>query len=122
MDIDQDAIAHDLALGRGDESHATHVSSQLVHFVKRTLRQGQSCLAILLLPEIQQQEFIGLGLGKFVLLDVHAAHPVSLSLELFHQVAADESSCTTYKSLFHVFTFPRLMFGIVIVGRCHAGQ
>ncbi len=50
--------------------------------------------------QVQQQELVGLGGGEIVGLDIHTAHPVNLTLESLHQVAADESNGTSDQSFF----------------------
>ena len=92
---------HDLALGRVDEAHATHVGGQLVHFVKRTLAQAHRRLAVLLLAQIQDEELVRLGGGELVLLDVHAADPVPFSFQFLDQVPSDKAACTANQCCFH---------------------
>jgi hypothetical protein len=44
------------------------------------------------LAEVEQHEFVGLGRCELVLLDVDAAYPVALALELLDEVAADKAA------------------------------
>ena len=53
MYVDQGAVVHDLALGRMDEAHASHIGRQLVHLVKSTVIQNESGSAILFLAQVK---------------------------------------------------------------------
>jgi hypothetical protein len=43
-------------------------------------------------PQVQQPELIGLGFGELVLLDIDAADPVAVALQLLDQMPADEAT------------------------------
>jgi len=107
VNVDQHAVVHDLALGRVDESHPAHVRGQLVHLVERAVAQRQCRAAVRRLTQVQHTELVGRGRGKLVLLDIHAAHPIALSLQLLDQVSADETTRSTYDCFFHAFLSAR---------------
>ena len=109
VDIDQGAVAHDLALGRVDETHAAHVGGQLIDFVDLPAGNRQRGLAVSRFAEVQLQELIGGGGGKLVLLDVHPADPIPLALQFLDQVAADEATRTTDHRFLHDLPQPKSM-------------
>jgi hypothetical protein len=92
MDIDEGAVAHDFALGRMDEPHATHISGELIDFVKGAHAKFQSGQAVVGLAQIQEQEFVSGSRRKFMFLDVYATNPVTLALQFLYQVPTDETS------------------------------
>ncbi len=97
VDVDQDAVVHDLALGGVDKAHPAHVGRQLVDLVKGAVVQGQRCLAVLRLAQVEHHKLVGLRGRKLVLLAVDAAHPVAFALQPLNQMASDKSACTCNK-------------------------
>src|SRR5882762_6895217 len=97
MDVDEGAIVHDLALGRMDKSHSTHISSQLVHLVELAACDCQRGFAVLSAAEVQQPKFVSRARAVLVLLDIHSANPVTLPLQFLDQMAADEPTCATHQ-------------------------
>jgi len=102
VDVDQGAVAHDLALGRMDEPHPAHVGRKLIDLAGGLVSDPDGGLAGGLLAQVQEQEFGGSAGGKFRGFDVHAAHPIALALEPFDQVTADESTGSAYDRSFHL--------------------
>src|SRR5439155_12151576 len=58
VDIDQSAVAHNLALGRMDEPHAAHVGRQLIDGIEAARLQRQRRFTGVLLPQIEQEKVI----------------------------------------------------------------
>ena len=103
VDIDQRAVAHNLALGRVDEAHTAHVGRKLIDLVSGLALDPDGGLTSGFLTQVQEQEFVGGAGGKVGGFDVHAADPIALALEPFDQVTADESTGSAYDRSFHLF-------------------
>jgi hypothetical protein len=64
VDVDERVVAHDLALGRVNEPHATHIGGELIHLVelcRPAIGQPECLLAIPKFPEIEDSEIIRRG-------------------------------------------------------------
>src|SRR5467141_69765 len=101
VDVDERTIAHDFALGRVDESHPAHVRRELINDIECTRFQGQRCLTVLLLAQVEQPEIVcrsGTELGP---LKVYAPDPEPLLLEPPDEVTRDEATRAAYQCSFH---------------------
>ena len=78
MDIDEDTVVHDFALGRMDETHPAHIGSQLIHFVEFTLGKRQCLDTVFLFSQVQNQKIIGSSLLKFMRFLVDATNLIAL--------------------------------------------
>ena len=86
MDVDQRIIMKNLRMVARDEAHAPHIGSQgidLLHAL-RGLKAGLPA------PQVKEGKFIRLGGRKLGVFEIHAAHPIALSLEEAHKMMADE--------------------------------
>ena len=66
------------------------------------------------LSQVQEQELVGCGWRKLVLLDINATHPIALLLELFHQACPDGS--TSSPRWLVEGTCPELVEGCPLIG------
>src|SRR5205807_5187085 len=94
-------VAQDLALGRVDEAHATHVRRQLIDLIEAAPSQRDRRIARAGLPQVEQLEIVGGGRREFRMFEVYPADPISLSFEPGHQVTRDETARSAHQCLLH---------------------
>ena len=98
IDVDENAIAHDLGFRRMDEAHPPHVGGELVNLIKRA---GYGLLTIRLFPKVQDHEFIRGSGREFRLFYINAANPIAFLLQFLDEVVGDETARAANQSSFH---------------------
>ena len=81
----------------GDESHAAHVGRQRVDFVDA----ARGLQAVVPAAQVEQLEFVGVRRAVFRALEVDAAHPVAVALQVRDQVMADEAARSGHQRLWY---------------------
>jgi hypothetical protein len=87
MQVNEGIVVEDLRMVGGNETHATHISSQGVYLID-TLRGLQ---AILPLPKIKQQKLIGIATPELGRFQIHTPDPVALTFKIGHQVVTNKT-------------------------------
>ncbi len=77
MRVDEDIVAADIGVIRGNVADAAHVGREVIHFVDASPR-GQK--TIVGLAQIEDLEFVRGARLVFRILDIHPAHPIAVSL------------------------------------------
>jgi hypothetical protein len=95
VDIDQRIIVQDGGMISGDKTHATHVCCQGIDLID-TFGGSQ---AVLPTPQVEQEEFIGIDMGKLRIVQIRASDPVSQVFEMGRQVVANETAGSSDKDL-----------------------
>jgi hypothetical protein len=91
VEVDQAAVAHDLALGGVDEPHPAHVGRELVDLVEGLAgRRAHGGLAGREVAQVDDVKVVGRGGRELGPLLVGAADPVAVPRQTLHEVAADE--------------------------------
>src|SRR5579859_7241345 len=88
MKIDQSVAMQNLRMVGRNEAHPAHIGSQRIYLVNA----AGSRLAILPTPQVELDKLIGVAGVKLGKLDVGAPDPVSLLLQIRHQMMADKTS------------------------------
>src|SRR5260370_38948616 len=75
-----------------DVTGAAHIRGELINLIKAAVDDSAAESGI---PQIADDEIIGFALREFMKLQVDTPDPVSIALQPFYQVAADEAACAT---------------------------
>src|SRR5437773_11541329 len=98
-----------------NEPHPTHVGGELIHLVEtrgRGITQLKCPYTAGGFTQIEELELIGRRWRKLGSLDVYTAHPVPVGLQALHEMAGDESPCTTNQSSSHNRNTSSLVFHV----------
>ena len=126
VQVDQAAVAHDLALGRVDEPHAAHVGRELVDLVEGLAVLGaHGRLAIGRVPQVDPLEVVGGGGRELGVLLVGATDPVAVLHQPPHEVAPDEAPRPAHQRRLLppvrvAHRVPRVV--VIVAGKLHAGR
>src|SRR3989442_6006040 len=101
IDVDQRVVAHDVAFGRVDESHASDVRGELINDVEPRGLIGQGFTTSLGISQIENLKVIRCGFTKFRRFDINPANPIPLLLQALHQMTCDKTTRSAYKCLSH---------------------
>src|SRR5260370_24697120 len=81
-----------IVLAGEDVTGAAHIRGELINLIKAAVDDSAGESGI---PQIADDKIIGFALREFMKLQVDTPHPVSIALQPFYQVAADEAACAT---------------------------
>src|SRR5271163_4319052 len=79
-----------IMLAGKDVTGTAHIRGELINLIKAAVDDGAAESGI---PQIADGEIIGFAFREFMKFQVDTPHPVSIALEPFYQVAADEAAC-----------------------------
>jgi hypothetical protein len=89
MGIDQNVIATDVGVIRGNVANAAHVGGEIVDLIDSPARSQE---AVLGLTQIQDFEVIAGRNFIFWVLNVNAADPMAVRFETLYQVVPNEAA------------------------------
>ena len=99
--VDEDVVVEDLGVVLRDEAHPPHVGREGVDVLDRLpVVRARGLQAVGPAAEVQQLELVGARLLELGPLDVDAADPVALVLEVVDEVVADEATSTGHEDAF----------------------
>src|SRR5260370_37122844 len=81
-----------MVLAGEDVTGHSHIRGELINLSKAAVDDSGAESGI---PQIADDKIIGFALREFMKLQVDTPHPVSIALQPFYQVAADEAACAT---------------------------
>ena len=98
MKINEGIVVQDLGMVTGNEAHATHVSSQGVDLISTV------CGLKTIFPssKVKQQKLVGSREVELRIFHIHTPYPVSLTLEIGHQMMTNKATGSGDHSLFVV--------------------
>jgi hypothetical protein len=100
VQVDRRGIVHDVRVvftGK-DVAGPAHIGRKLIHLVKPAIHSRSTIVRI---AQIRNHEIVGRGFAEGRQLQIDAPHPEALTLQLFHKMGSDKTTCPTNQSRFH---------------------